>query len=195
MSLSIFYTPDGHRRFAESEGISLTSAYKIGVEVLVREIIEPVIREHEIDILDIFCLSNRNLHIREESELTDWLSIGQKMLGEVVETCSHFANVKTVGSYFPENLNVETSLSAPTVRFFIGTSIEDKDGILPVDIFIRSGGELRLSGAPRALLGDDTELYSIPTLHPCIRYEEIHDVICSYKTRYIRNSDSRPSRR
>lgn len=195
MSLSIFYTPDGHRRFASEEGISISAAYKAGVAALVDEIIEPTINEYSIDRLDIFCLSNRNLINREAGELDDWLTVGMELLDQVVEHCSTFANIATVGSYLPNNLSLIRSPDAPTVRFFIGNSIEDTEDIRPVDIFIRSGGQMRLSGAPRALLGDDTEICSIPTLHPRIKFREMRAVIDAYHARYIRYSDSNLSRR
>lgn len=194
MNLSIFYTPDGHRRFASEEGISIPASYKAGVAVLVEEIIEPTISEYRIDRLDIFCLSNRNLINREASELGDWLTVGMELLNQVVEHCSTFANIATIGSYLPKNLSVTHSPDAPTVRFFIGNSIEDTEDIRPVDIFIRSGGQMRLSGAPRALLGDDTEICSIPTLHPRIKFRDMCAVIDAYRARYIRYSDRNSSR-
>lgn len=192
MSLSIFYTPDGHRRFAEAEGVSLVSAYRTGVEVLVREFIVPIIDSYDIESIDIFCLSRRNLLIRKENELADWLRVGREMLDEVVETCSSFANIRTVGDFLPKNLRVDRAIDAPTVRFFIGSSIEDTDEIFPVDLFIRSGGGLRLSGAPRALLGDDTEILSIATLHPYVRFNDVREVIHAYESRYLRRTDTRP---
>ena len=194
MSLSIFYTPDGHRRFAEEERISIASSYRTGVNVLVEEIIEPTIGRFSIKRMDIFCLSNRNLFNRDTGELDDWLSVGIEMLNGVVERCSRFANVKTVGNFLDKNISVIHSPESPTVRFFIGNSIEDTEDIEPVDLFIRSGGQLRLSGAPRALLGDDTELCSIPTLHPRIRFDEICKVLDVYGSRYFRHSDNNPSR-
>ncbi len=194
MSLSIFYTPDGHRRFAEEERISIASSYRTGVNVLVEEIIEPTIGRFSIKRMDIFCLSNRNLFNRDTGELDDWLSVGIEMLNGVVERCSRFANVKTVGNFLDKNISVIHSPESPTVRFFIGNSIEDTEDIEPVDLFIRSGGQLRLSGAPRALLGDNTELCSIPTLHPRIRFDEICKVLDVYGSRYFRHSDNNPSR-
>ena len=194
MSLSIFYTPDGHRRFAEEERISIASSYRTGVNVLVEEIIEPTIGRFSIERMDIFCLSNRNLLNRDTGELDDWLSVGIEMLNGVVERCSRFANVKTVGNFLDKNISVIHSPESPTVRFFIGNSIEDTEDIEPVDLFIRSGGQLRLSGAPRALLGDNTELCSIPTLHPRIRFDEICKVLDVYGSRYFRHSDNNPSR-
>ncbi len=194
MSISIFYTPDGHRRFASEEGISISASYIAGIAVLMDEIIEPTINEFCVNRLDIFCLSNRNLIYRESGELDDWLSVGMELLGQVVERCSQFANVKTVGNYLQNNLNVMRSPEAPTVRFFIGNSIEDTVDIEPVDLFIRSGGQLRLSGAPRALLGDDTEICPVQTLHPRIKFREMRTVIDGYHSRYIRYSDGKPSR-
>lgn len=194
MSLSIFYTPDGHRRFAEEERISIASSYRTGVNVLVEEIIEPTIGRFSIKRMDIFCLSNRNLFNRDTGELDDWLSVGIEMLNGVVERCSRFANVKTVGNFLDKNISVIHSPESPTVRFFIGNSIDDTEDIEPVDLFIRSGGQLRLSGAPRALLGDNTELCSIPTLHPRIRFDEICKVLDVYGSRYFRHSDNNPSR-
>ena len=116
------------------------------------------------------------------------------LLNGVVERCSRFANVKTVGNFLDKNISVIHSPESPTVRFFIGNSIEDTEDIEPVDLFIRSGGQLRLSGAPRALLGDNTELCSIPTLHPRIRFDEICKVLDVYGSRYFRHSDNNPSR-
>lgn len=194
MSLSIFYTPDGHRRFASEEGISIPEAYKAGIAVLMDEIIEPTINEFSINRLDIFCLSNRNLINREAGELDDWLLVGKDLLDQVVERCSRFANVKTIGNYLQKNINSVRSPEAPTIRFFIGNSIEDTEDIDPVDIFIRSGGQLRLSGAPRALLGDDTEIFSIQTLHPRIKFREMCAVIDAYHSRYIRHSDNNSRR-
>lgn len=192
MPLSIFYTPDGHRRYAEEERISIASSYRVGINVLVEEIIQPTIGRFNIERLDIFCLSNRNLLIRDTGELDDWLSVGMDMLHGVVERCSRFANVKTVGSFLEKNISAIHAPESPTVRFFIGNSIEDTEDITPVDLFIRSGGQLRLSGAPRALLGDDTELCSISTLHPRIRFDEICKVLDAYGSRYIRPSDNNP---
>lgn len=194
MSLSIFYTPDGHRRFATEEGISISESYKTGVAVLMEEMIEPIIREYSIDHLHIFCLSNRNLVNRNADELGDWLTVGKELLDDIVGRCLTFANISTVGSYLPQNINITQSPHLPTVRFFIGNSIEDTKDISPVDLFIRSGGQMRLSGAPRALLGDDTEICSISTLHPRIRFPEVRSVIDSYFSRYIRFSDVNPSR-
>ena len=194
MSLSIFYTPDGHRRFATEEGISISDSYKAGVAVLLEEMIQPIIREYSIDHLDIFCLSNRNLINRDADELGDWLTVAKELLQDIVTRCLTFANVSTVGSYLPENINIIQSPYLPTVRFFIGNSTDDTQDITPVDLFIRSGGQMRLSGAPRALLGDDTEIFSISTLHPRIRFPEVQSVINSYFSRYIRFSDVNPNR-
>lgn len=192
MALSIFYTPDGHRRFAEEEGISIAASYRTGIHTLIEEIIEPTISCFDVERLDIFCLSSRNLRNRNSGELKEWLSVGLEMLNGVVERCAKFANVKSVGNFLAENIDVVNSPGSPTVRFFIGNSIEDTDDIAPVDLFIRSGGQLRLSGAPRALLGDDTELYSIPTLHPRIEFAEIRRVVDAYRARYVRHTDENP---
>ncbi len=191
MALSIFYTPDGHRRFAEEEGISIAASYRRGVHVLVEEIIEPTINMFEIERLDVFCLSNRNLRDRHTGELDDWLSVGLEMLNGVVERCSQFANVKSVGNFLAENIDVLHAPGSPTVRFFVGNAIEDTYDITPVDLFIRSGGQLRLSGAPRALLSDETEMCSVPTLHPRIEFAEIRRVIDAYRARYIRHTDDK----
>lgn len=188
-AVKLFYIPDGHRRYAESTQCSLKEAYVQGYEVLVHEIIEPLFEREGIERLDVFLLSSLNLKRRATSELQTLIECGTPLLDQLVEHCKGMASVRTVGSYFCENVEWNTR-PGRELTLIAGSTVDDDLECDVVDVFIRSGGEIRLSGAPRSIIGNDTQFYGIDELHPHLRFSHIQRCLDAYRTRYIRRTDT-----
>lgn len=186
--MDIFYIPDGHRRYAVANGLSMQEAYTIGNRVLIDEVLIPLLSREDVLNVSVLCLSRVNLRRRAEHELNSFLSVSGRMLDDVISRCSSYACIRTVGQYLESNLNVQTG-SSKLLTLLIGTATEDSFDATPVDLFMRSGGELRLSGAPRAVLGSDTQLYAVQKLHPEIERADITSVLARYISRYVRHTD------
>jgi undecaprenyl pyrophosphate synthase len=186
-SISMFYIPDGHRRFAQQKNISLLDAYVLGYEVLLDQIIRPAIRSAHFHRLDIFLLSNLNLKRRDTADLNDLLKIGHVLLEKLVDETLPIAAVSTYGTYLSHNIKSSNS-TLPLVNFYLGTSVDYNPGLEKVDIFIRSGGEMRLSGAPLSLIGDYTQFYSIEKLHPELTYQDIYSCYSRFCDRYMKET-------
>jgi len=183
--MKVFYIPDGHRRFADQTDMDLVKSYELGFEVLVDEIIEPIFKYEPVDTLGIFLLSQLNLKRRHPDELNQLLSVGEQLLEKLVDRCSALASIKSHGTFLNEN--IETSHgSQKQLHLFIGSGIDDHSPIGEVDVFFRSGGEMRLSGAPRALIGSYTQLYVLDKLHPALTYTDINHILEQYQIRYMR---------
>jgi undecaprenyl pyrophosphate synthase len=181
----IFYIPDGHRRYAEKTGCSLLEAYRLGYTVLVAEIVEPLFARPDVSSLDVFLLSNLNLERRDRHDLDLLRQEGEPWLWELIEHCREIASVRTVGSYLERNIELP-SKSRQQLTLVIGCKTGDDVGCGEVDVFLRSGGELRLSGAPRTIIGDYTQFYAIDALHPELRFADVEDCLERYQSRYMR---------
>jgi len=190
-NFSVYYIPDGHRRYASRKRCSLGVAYQLGAKVLVDEVILPLLQSKDVASLTVFCLSNVNLSVRENAELKSFIDVGHDILKLLIKRCQKFASVRTVGSYLKTNIYITCAKTNPAFRLtlIIGSTIDDDLGLAPVDIFIRSGGGLRLSGTPRQLIGDYTEFYKIKNLHPTVKSAAILDCIRQYKCRYKSKTD------
>ncbi|NKL25416.1 hypothetical protein GFL92_01095 [Rhizobium leguminosarum bv. viciae] len=186
--MNLFYIPDGHRRYAAQTRCTLEESYREGFRVLRDEILDPLFNLPEIEEVGIFCLSNLNLDRREPNELSAFLETGQEELSKLAEHCKGYASVRTVGTYFAKNLLISSSVGR-TITFYVGTSIDDNIDCNHVDLFLRSGGQMRLSGAPRQLIGSYTELISIEKLHPELRFSDISDCFARFDQRYFRSTD------
>lgn len=187
--MKLFYIPDGHRRYAQKMSCSLEEAYNEGLRVLIEEILNPLFQASLVTSVDVFCLSNLNLQRRDERELEGFLRQGPDFLRSLIDRCSHYASIRTVGTYLPENISIKT-VPDRQITLVIGSRTADDLGCPPVDIFIRSGGELRLSGAPRSVIGDYTQFYVIDELHPLVRAGHIMHCLKSYRSRYRRSTDT-----
>jgi hypothetical protein len=155
--------------------------------VLVDEIIKPLFSRPDVESLDVFLLSNLNLERRDRHDLDLLRREGEPWLWELVEQCCGFASVRTVGSYLERNVEIATN-SRPRLTLVLGCRTADDVGCREVDLFLRSGGELRLSGAPRTIIGDYTQLYAIDALHPEVRYADVEECLERYRSRYIREA-------
>ena len=186
--MHVFYIPDGHRRFAELRGRELSDAYALGIEVLWTEVVNPLLSNTPVSSIDVFCLSNQNMRRRDRSELQTFLARGEEMLEPFISLCTSIARVETLGDYLKKN--VVLNPDAPkTLRLLIGSGIDDVE-VSTADIFIRSGGELRLSGAPRALIGNYTQFYCIDELHPEVKFASFEAILSRYQNRYVRATDN-----
>ena len=185
--MRLFYIPDGHRRFAEKAGCSLLEAYRLGYAVLVEEIIEPLFARPDVESLDVFLLSNLNLERRDRDDLDLLRREGEPWLWELVEHCRALASVRTVGSYLERNVEIPGD-PRRLLTLVIGCRTSDDVGCGEVDVFLRSGGELRLSGAPRTIVGDYTQFYAIDALHPELRYPDVEECLERYRSRYMREA-------
>jgi undecaprenyl pyrophosphate synthase len=183
--MRMFYIPDGHRRYADKTGCSLVESYRLGYRVLVDELIRPLFNHTEVKDLDIFLLSNLNLDRRESGDLHVLLEEGKELLSALIDDCRDLASVRTVGSYFPQNLHVKGA-AGRMITLVIGCKTADDVGCPEVDIFLRTGGELRMSGAPRSIIGDYTQLYAIDELHPELRFHHVAECLDRYRARYMR---------
>lgn len=183
--MKIFYIPDGHRRYADRVGCSLATAYRRGYRVLVDELIDPLLALSEIEAIDIFLLSNLNLQRRQACDMQVLLEEGGQLLWQLIEHCRPLASVRTVGSYLSHNVQLEGG-SSKRVTLVLGCTTRDDVGCDEVDVFIRSGGELRLSGAPRTIIGDYTQLYAINAMHPDLRFADVQGVLDRHRYRYMR---------
>lgn len=183
--MKLFYIPDGHRRFAAREGCTLTAAYEIGYRVLLDEIIKPLFARRMVSRLDIFLLSNLNLQRRDREELRVLLETGEKLLLHLIDECRPIASIRTLGNYFAENIHIDEATGGE-LNLILGCRTGDDIGCEEVDLFLRSGGELRLSGAPRTLIGDYTQLYAMDKLHPDLAFDDIHRCLDEYRSRYMR---------
>ena len=154
-------------------------AYSRGYDVLVREIIEPLFQCEDVKLLDVFLLSGLNLKRRAESELHELIEHGTPMLWRLIDHCQSIASVRTVGTFLPENIEVRSKLDRQ-LTLVVGSTASDDIGCDEVDVFMRSGGEIRLSGAPRTIVGNYTQFYGLATLHPELRFGEIE--ACSIST-------------
>jgi undecaprenyl pyrophosphate synthase len=185
--MKIFYIPDGHRRYADRQGCSLVESYRLGYQKLVEELIEPALALPYVSQLDVFLLSNLNLQRRDQGELEILLRHGEPMLWELVEHCRPLASIRTLGTYLAKNFD----LAGPPdkqLNLVLGCTTEDDIGLGEVDVFIRTGGEIRLSGAPRTIIGNYTQFYGIPELHPDLKFEQILGCLNHYRTRYMREA-------
>ena len=185
--MKMFYIPDGHRRYADQTGCSLAESYRIGYRVLVEELIQPAFADG-VERLDVFLLSNLNLQRRDREELELLLRVGEPMLWELVEHCRKLASIRTLGSYLKRNIDVVT-VPERQLNLVLGCTTADDIGLSEVDVFLRTGGEIRLSGAPRTVIGDYTQFYGIPALHPELRYSDIAKCLQHYRTRYMREAE------
>jgi undecaprenyl pyrophosphate synthase len=183
--MRMFYIPDGHRRYADRTGCSLVESYRLGYQVLVNELVLPVFERTEVTDLDIFLLSNLNLDRREHNDLDVLLDEGKDLLSSLIDDCRSLASVRTVGSYLPHNLDIPGP-SGRTITLVIGCKTADDVGCPEVDIFLRTGGELRLSGAPRTIVGDYTQFYAMDELHPELRFHHVEQCLDRYQARYMR---------
>lgn len=183
--VKVFYIPDGHRRYADRIGCSLAAAYRLGYTVLVDELIDPLLAVSEIESVDIFLLSNLNLRRRDDRDMEILRHEGEPLLWKLIEHCRTLASVRTVGSYLEHNVALAGG-SSKLVTLVLGCTTGDDVGCGEVDVFLRTGGELRLSGAPRTIIGDYTQLYAIDALHPALRFADVHKVLERYRHRYVR---------
>jgi hypothetical protein len=158
--------------------------------VLVEEIIEPLFSRPDVESLDVFLLSNLNLERRDRHDLDLLRREGEPWLWELVDHSRRFASVRTVGSYLEQNVELGND-SPPLLTLVLGCRTADDVGCGEVDLFLRSGGELRLSGAPRTVIGDYTQLYAIDALHPELRYADVEECLERYGSRYMR--EARPT--
>lgn len=189
--MKLFYIPDGHRRYAEANRLSMEEAYSKGIQILIDEVIDPLLGSGLLDRLDVFCLSNLNMARRAGSELNAFLDVGTAMLPSLIAHGAQSYSVRTVGSYLQPNVIKTRQGSRRLLTLLIGCSVDDDVDCEPVDIFVRSGGELRLSGAPRSLIGSDTQFYSIEKYHPEVRASDFREIIARFQNRYIRRTDQR----
>ncbi|TBG85553.1 hypothetical protein ELG69_16310 [Rhizobium leguminosarum] len=187
--LKIFYIPDGHRRFAAKFGLSLEESYRTGIRVLEDEVIPPLLSDARVDELLVFCLSRQNLVRRDEAELQSFIRVGTEMLSELADRCARHWAVSTLGSVLHDNLTLGQT-NDKSLKFLIGSGIDDADQLPEVDLFFRSGGELRLSGAPRCLIGNDTQFYTLEKLHPELVRGDIIALMDKYRARYVRSTDT-----
>jgi undecaprenyl pyrophosphate synthase len=183
--MKVFYIPDGHRRYADKVGCSLAVAYRLGYTVLVDEVLDPLLALPEIETVDVFLLSNLNLRRRQAHDMQILHEVGEPLLWELIEHCRPMASVRTVGSYLEHNLRLAGG-SAKLVTLVLGCTTSDDIGCGEVDVFLRSGGELRLSGAPRTIIGDYTQLYAIDVLHPELRFAHVKEALERHSRRYMR---------
>jgi undecaprenyl pyrophosphate synthase len=185
--MKLFYIPDGHRRYMDREGCSLSEAYRVGYAVLVDEIIRPLFTTPDVARLDIFLLSSLNLQRRDSEDLRLLLELGEELLPALIAECGRIASVRTLGNYFANNIRID-SVPGRQINLILGSRTSDQINCSEVDIFIRSGGELRLSGAPRSIIGDYTQFYRIDKLHPDLRFHDIRRCLDEYQQRYMRES-------
>jgi undecaprenyl pyrophosphate synthase len=185
--MKIFYIPDGHRRYADRMGCSLGESYRIGYDVLHDQLIAPLLARPTVEALDVFLLSNLNLERRRSDDLRILVEQGEPLLHSLIDRCSRFTSVRTVGTYLARNLHLAT-VPGKMLTLVIGCTTDDDVGCGPVDIFLRTGGELRLSGAPRSIIGNYTQLYAMDELHPDLRIEHVDHCLDHYRARYMRET-------
>ena len=187
--MKIFYIPDGHRRYADQKLCSLAESYRVGYRALVEELIEPVLALDYVSRLDVFLLSNLNLRRRDRDDLEMLLRHGERMLWELVDHCRPLASIATYGTYLTRNISY-AGRADKQLNLVLGCTTDDDIGLSEVDLFIRTGGEIRLSGAPRTIIGNYTQFYGIPELHPNLRFEHIVGCLSHYRTRYMREAQT-----
>ncbi len=185
--MKLFYIPDGHRRYMDREGCTLPEAYNIGYHVLINEIIKPLFLAEAVEELGIFLLSNLNLERRDSDDLKVLLDTGQDLLPKLIHECRNIASIQTYGTYLSKNIIIQSVVDR-RLNLFLGCRTCDKIFCSDVDIFIRSGGELRMSGAPRSVIGDWTHFYKIDKLHPDITFLDIQICLDEYRNRYVRET-------
>jgi len=164
---------------------SLVESYRKGYEVLVTELIDPLFDIAAVTGLDIFLISSLNMDRRTSYDLDVLRSHGEPMLHELIDRYTGRIAIRTVGTYLEKNIELPAD-SDKLLTLVLGSRTGEDIGCPEVDVFLRTGGELRLSGAPRTIIGDYTQLYAIPTLHPDLRFSEVKDVLDNYRRRYMR---------
>lgn len=183
--MKLFYIPDGHRRYADRTGCSLVHAYRLGYEVLIEELIEPLFAMPSVSNVDVFLLSSLNLQRRDREELDTLLREGEALLWALIERCQHLASVRTVGNYLPRNVSVDGPPDK-LLTLLLGCTTDDDVDCGEVDVFLRTGGEIRLSGAPRSIIGNYTQFYGLEELHPDLRFRNVKRCLEHYDHRYMR---------
>lgn len=184
VSMKIFYIPDGHRRYAAREGISLAKAYSVGYRVLIDEVIYPLATKIGATNIGVFLLSSLNMQRRESTDLEELLKSLDELIPALQRETEGLCRTRIFGRQVFHQIDT-TSSSLPTLDLFVGSGIEDPSPIGEVDLFLRSGGGLRLSGAPRALIGSYTELQMLQPLHPDLKRVDTLDAVQRYRDRYM----------
>lgn len=182
--MKIFYIPDGHRRFANREHISLVQSYEAGYRVLIDEIIHPLFAHTGVDHIGVFLLSALNLRRRESADLRQLLHSLDRLVPALERDLSKVCQVRIFDRRLKGSFQNHT-VTGPILDLFLGSDIDDDIEMGEVDLFLRSGGGLRLSGAPKKLLGSYTELYSLEKLHPDLKAYDILNVVNKYRNRYM----------
>lgn len=182
--MNVFYIPDGHRRFSTRENIPLKKSYEIGYRVLIDEVIHPLITDIKANSVGIFLLSSLNITRRNKEDLHELLNAIDKFVPLLKNETSNFCSIRIFGHRYPnESRIVESNL--PTLYLFIESEADDFSPLGQVDLFIRSGGAMRLSGAPRELIGPYTEMMTIDKLHPDLSRDDILTTAYRYNARYM----------
>lgn len=182
--MKVFYIPDGHRRYAEREGMSLTSAYEIGYRVLIDEIIYPLVTDVEATDIGVFLLSSLNIKRRAKPDLTELLDTLDRLIPRLRKEVEGLCSVCVFGRRGKYEMGGRAYF-LPTLSLFVESDTDDPSPMGEVNLFIRSGGAMRLSGAPRSLIGPYTEMLPLESLHPDLRRSQILAAVMKYQQRYM----------
>ena len=182
--MHIFYIPDGHRRYAKREKLSLEQVYEQGYRVLRDEVVGPLCKDPSISRIGVFLLSKLNLQKRSKDDLSTLLKAVERLTPRLCQDLKQLCVIRVVGGYYPcQATDAIAPTTGPIVELYIGSDTDDAvEG--PTDLLVRSGGTLRLSGAPRALIGPYTEFQSLAKLHPEVRACDIRAIVSEFVQRY-----------
>jgi len=200
--------PDGIRRWAVQNSVSVEAAYDAVAAALIR--ISDTVFAHDIVHFSVYVLSKNNLR-RQADELDATLRSHIRIFRDVLPLLAHRwnARVRHVGdptilpADYADALQqvCETKLMKPPSRIIYicaGYSLDwelserlcasekrDKsDCVLPadVDLLLRTGGEMRLSGFLPLQL-QYAELFFVDKLFPDLESEDVESVIRAYGRR------------
>jgi undecaprenyl pyrophosphate synthase len=183
--MHFFYIPDGHRRYSEQNSLSLRQGYERGYLVLRDEVLFPLCENPNISRVGVFLLSKLNLQKRTSEDLAALLMAVQEFVPRLCQDLERRCLIRVFGNHsVKQSINRTETSTGIIVDLYVGSDTDDPvlDG--PADLLARSGGTLRLSGAPRALIGPYTEFFGLQKFHPDVKACDIEQIVSAFVQRY-----------
>lgn len=203
--------PDGHRRYAEQNSISYEAAYIQGAE-RAADLTERCLLNATVSHLSFYPLAAKNFEERNHANLESVFSAMNFFANRLYSFAEELV-IKYRGSLqrlphatqrcYEKLLKRSSSSKHGTMILEL---LIDYDGVQelftltpeqmqwqiahPYEVIIRTGGALRLSGAP-PLECHGADMFSLPVMFPQLQYEDIVTTIAAYRTEEKRRRNNR----
>jgi len=184
--MHVLYIPDGNRRYAKQNKLSLEEAYVEGGRSI-SKVIKSLIKE-KVNEISIFILAEHNLK-RNLEEILAIAKGARKVIENYFISDKELMKIKyevlsTIDSEvklpFLELVKLTENNSAKKVNFLVGYSGEHAEKqINPVDVAIRAGQIIRLSDT--FPIHKNTAFYSTGKLNPEVTEKEISKIFENYR--------------